>query len=135
MMSMQKFVSIAAALGFAAAVSALPAQAANKNVSTHLAAWDTDHDGTLDLAEAKAAAQAKFDALDTDHDGTLDKTEYPGKKTFAKADSDKDGTIDKDEYLALVEKRFNAADTDQDGTLSKAELKSRAGRALARLLK
>jgi Ca2+-binding EF-hand superfamily protein len=37
--------------------------------------WDADHDGTLDLAEAKKAAAAKFDALDRDHDGTLDKKE------------------------------------------------------------
>jgi EF hand len=134
-MMTQKIAAIAAVLGLTVGLSAVPAQAANKTSSTHMAVWDTDHDGTLDLAEAKTAAQAKFDALDADHDGTLDKKEFPGRKGFAKADPDKDGTIDKDEYLALVEKRFNAADTDHDGTLSKAELKSPAGRALARLLK
>jgi hypothetical protein len=135
MKTIQKFAATAAVLGLTMGLFAPLAQAANRAASTHLSDWDTDHDGTLDLAEAKAAAQAKFDALDADHDGTLDKKEFLGKKTFAKADPDKDGTIDKDEYLALVEKRFNAADTDHDGTLSKAELKSPAGRALARLLK
>jgi Ca2+-binding EF-hand superfamily protein len=34
-----------------------------------LKAADTDHDGTISLAEAKQAAAARFDRLDTDHDG------------------------------------------------------------------
>src|SRR5258708_21880827 len=37
--------------------------------------FDTDNDGTVDLAEAKKAASALFDKLDRDHDGTLDKPE------------------------------------------------------------
>jgi hypothetical protein len=40
-----------------------------------------------------------------------------------------------DEYLAVVEQRFNAANPDADGTLDAKELKSKAGRALLRLLK
>ena len=36
---------------------------------------DPDHDGTVDLAEAKNAASKLFDKLDRDHDGTLDKRE------------------------------------------------------------
>ena len=36
---------------------------------------DPDHDGTVDLAEAKSAASKLFDKLDRDHDGTLDKRE------------------------------------------------------------
>ena len=47
---------------------------------------------------------------------------------------DKDGTVSKDEYLKLVEERFKAADRDNDGTLDDNELRSRAGRALLRLL-
>ena len=35
--------------------------------------FDTDSDGTLDLAEVKKAASAVFAKLDRDHDGTLDK--------------------------------------------------------------
>ena len=99
--------------------------------------WDADHDGTLDLAEAKKAAEAKFDALDRDHDGTLDAKELRGilsPKDVRDADPDKDKTIDKNEYTALVEKRFKAADKDNDGTLDKKELNSSAGRALLRLL-
>ena len=41
-----------------------------------LKSLDPDNDGTVDLAEAKAAASKVFDKLDGDHDGTLDKDEY-----------------------------------------------------------
>src|SRR5262245_65203263 len=54
---------------------------------------DPDHDGTVDLAEAKSAASKLFDKLDRDHDGTLDKRELRGRlnaKDFAAADPDND---------------------------------------------
>jgi len=116
-----------------AAFSVFPAWAAPKSVM-----FDTDNDGTVDLAEAKKAASALFDKLDKDKDGTLDKAELKGRlnaKELAAADPDKDGTLTKDEYLAVVEQRFKAANPDNDGTLDAKELKSRAGRALVRLLK
>jgi hypothetical protein len=102
-----------------------------------VAKFDTDNDGTVDLAEAKKAASDLFDRLDTDKDGTLDIKELQGRlsrKDFAAADPDKDKTLSKDEYLALVEKRFKAADPDNDGTVSAAEFRTSSGRALARLL-
>ena len=98
---------------------------------------DSDHDGTVDLNEAKAAAAAVFDRLDRDHDGTLDRRELRGRLNaaqFAAADPDHDGTLSRDEYMALVETRFNAADTDHDGTLDVKELRSPAGRNLLRLV-
>src|SRR5262252_4881854 len=76
---------------------------------------DTDNDRTIDLAEAKKAASAVFDGLDRDHDD--------------------DKTLTKDEYLALVERRFKAADPDRDGTRDAKELRTKAGRALLRLLR
>lgn len=100
--------------------------------------FDTDNDGTLDLAEVKKAAAALFAKLDPDHDGTLDVRELRGRltaKELAAADPDHDGTLTLDEYLAVVEQRFNAANPDKDGTLDAKELKSRAGRALLRLLR
>lgn len=99
---------------------------------------DTDNDGTVDLAEAKAAASTLFDRLDRDKDGTLDKRELAHRlsaKELAGADPDHDHTLTKDEYLAVVEQRFNAADPDHDGTVDGKELRSTAGRALVRLLK
>src|SRR5262245_50036836 len=41
--------------------------------------FDTDSDGTLDLAEVKKAASALFAKLDHDHDGTLDRRELAGR--------------------------------------------------------
>jgi EF-hand domain pair len=99
--------------------------------------FDTDNDGTLDLAEVKKAAATLFTKLDRDHEGTLDRRELAGRlsaKEFAAADPDHDGTLTMDEYLAVVEKRFHAADPDNDGTLDAKELSSPAGRALLRLL-
>jgi Ca2+-binding EF-hand superfamily protein len=100
--------------------------------------FDTDNDGTLDLAEVKKAASALFAKLDPDHDGTLDARELRGRltaKELAAADPDHDGTLTLDEYLAVVEQRFKAADPDHDGTLDAKELKSPAGRALLKLLR
>ena len=50
--------------------AAAPALAGTKKPST-VARFDTDHDGTVDLGEAKRAASDMFDKLDTDKDGTL----------------------------------------------------------------
>jgi Ca2+-binding EF-hand superfamily protein len=100
--------------------------------------FDTDNDGTLDLAEVKKAASALFAKLDRDHDGTLDKRELVGRlsaRELAAADPDHDGTLTQDEYLAVVEQRFNAANPDHDGTLDAKELNSAAGKALLRLMR
>jgi Ca2+-binding EF-hand superfamily protein len=99
--------------------------------------YDTDKDGTLDLAEMEAAAGAAFDRLNKDKDTTLEYHETKGrvsKKAFLAADPDKDNTLTKDEYIAMAEKLFKAADLENDGTLDARELRSRAGRALQRLL-
>jgi len=100
--------------------------------------FDTDNDGTLDLAEVKKAAANLFAKLDRDHDGTLDKRELAGRlsaRELAAADPDHDGTLTVDEYLVVVERRFSAANPDKDGTLDARELNTRAGKALLRLLK
>jgi Ca2+-binding EF-hand superfamily protein len=115
----------------------LPAMAKSRGMNL-IRMFDTDNDGTVDLAEAKKAASALFDKLERDNDGTLDKRELARRlsaKELAAADPDHDGTLTKDEYLAVVEQRFGAADPDHDGTLDTKELNSSAGRALLRLLK
>ena len=104
----------------------------------HVPMFDTDGDGTIDLAEAKKAASALFDKMERDHDGTLHKRELARRlttKELAAADPDHDGTLSRDEYLAVVEQRFSAADPDHDETLDARELKTKAGQALLRLLK
>ena len=115
--------------------AATPARAKDSSL---VGQFDTDHDGTVDLAEAKKAGSDMFDKLDVDHDGTLTFKELHGRmsrKEFAAADPDKDGTLTKDEYLAVVEQRFKAADKDHDGTLDNWEFQTPKGRALVRLLR
>ena len=71
----------------------LPVLAKSRH-SNWIRMFDTDNDGTVDLAEAKKAASALFDKLDRDHDGTLDKRELARRltpKEFAAADPDHDG--------------------------------------------
>jgi len=115
----------------------LPAVAGSRRVNP-IRMFDTDNDGTLDLAEGKKAASALFARLDRDRDGTLDKRELAGRlsaRELAAADPDHDGTLTANEYLAVVEQRFNAANPDRDGTLDAKELSTGAGRALLRLLR
>ena len=101
-------------------------------------ALDTDNDGTVDLTEATKAAEAVFDRLQKDQDETLDRRELGSRlsaKEFAAADPDKDSTLSKEEYVALVTKLFKQADVDGDGKLEAKELRSKAGRALLRLIR
>jgi Ca2+-binding EF-hand superfamily protein len=131
-----KLVALAIGAGFclASPIVAQPAFAAPSPIKT----FDTDNDGTLDLAEVNKGAGAVFDKLEKDNDSTVDRKEVGariGKKEFAAADPDDDKTLTKDEYLALVAKLFKAADTDDEGTLDAKELKSKAGRALLKLIR
>jgi Ca2+-binding EF-hand superfamily protein len=120
-----------------AGLSAVAAPALATAKKSWVAQFDTDKDGTVDLAEAKKAAGATFDRLDTDRDGTVTIKELRGRlnrKAFAAGDPDHDKTLTKEEYLAVVEQRFKAADPNNDGTISEAEFEKPAGRALRRLL-
>ena len=58
----------------------LPVLAKSRH-SNWIRMFDTDNDGTVDLAEAKKAASALFDKLDRDHDGTFDKRELARRLT------------------------------------------------------
>ncbi len=132
MISRLTIVSMLAAVTFAGSALAAPRGASPVKL------FDTDNDGTLDLAEVKKPASALFARLDPDRDGTLDARELRGRlnaRELAAADPDRDGTLTPDEYLAVVEQRFNVANPDKDGTLDARELDSPAGRALLRLLK
>lgn len=130
-------IGLAVLLG-AGALFALPAAAKDTVVDAALmSTLDPDNDGTVDLAEAKAAGAAVFKTLNTDDDKTLDMKELSGRISEAElkaANPDNDGTLDEAEYMALVEKLFKAADPDDDGTLDKAELKSPAGQKLLALI-
>ena len=101
-------------------------------------AYDIDKDGTLDLAEVKSAAAARFDELNPDADDSLDEREAAPVlqgQAFRQADANGDGKVSKAEYLAYVERMFLLANPDKDGTLDRAELASEAGQALLRLMR
>lgn len=101
-------------------------------------AIDTDHDGTIDLKEARTAASAHLGHLDKDLDNTLAKKAMShlglDRNAYARADPDKDNTIGESEYLALVERQFKAADPDNDGTLSSGETRTKAGGTPMRMI-
>lgn len=130
-------IGFAVALGIVCAVPQAPTAAVGRTDGS-LHALDSDHDGTVDLNEARTAAAATFDRLDRDHDGTLSRRELKGRLSageLAAADPDHDGTLTKDEYAAAVETRFKAANRDSDDTLDASELGSRSGMALLRLIR
>ena len=80
-------------LALAAAV-AFSGPALAKDRADPIKMFDSDNDGTLDLAEVKKAASAMFAKLDPDRDGTLDARELRGRlsaKELAAADPDHDG--------------------------------------------
>jgi Ca2+-binding EF-hand superfamily protein len=94
----------------AAMITMSGAKAAEPLVNT----IDKDHDGTLDLAEVKAATAAHFDKLEKDQDGTLDANEVKG---------------------VIGPEMFKRADPDNDGRLDAKELNSKTARALRRLIR
>ena len=116
----------------------LPTRRPEELQADPLRAFDIDKDGTLDLAEVKSAAAARFDQLNPDGDDSLDPREaapvLPGD-AFRQADANGDGKVSKAEYLAYVERMFAAANGDKDGTIDRAELSSPAGQALLKLLR
>lgn len=133
-----RFLMTVAILAFGSTLIAQPAAAKDTVVDAALmATLDPDADGTVDLAEAKAAGAAMFKKLNPDDDGTLDAKELAGRLSEADlkaADPDNDGTLDEAEYAALIERLFKEANPDDDGTLDEAELKSPAGQKLLALI-
>jgi Ca2+-binding EF-hand superfamily protein len=132
-----KTLTLASLLALSVSATMFVTSASPAFAASALQTLDPDKDGTVDLNEAKTAANALFDKLDVDHDGTLDRKELRGRIPDADwkvADPDSDKTISKDEYLAYVEAVFKKADADNDGTIDAKELKTPAGRALLRLL-
>jgi hypothetical protein len=101
---------------------------------------DPDNDGEMTLAEAQKRAGLVFDKLNKDKkkDSTLDAKELRGRMTAKElkaANPDNDGTLDKAEYLSAVAVRFKAANPDGDVTIECDELKTKAGKALYKLLR
>jgi Ca2+-binding EF-hand superfamily protein len=133
-----KAIPLASLFALSLPLTMLAASGSPAFAASALSAIDTDKDGTIDLAEVKAAAGALFDKLDVDHDGTLDRKELTDRisaEDWKIADPDSDKTISKAEYMAFVEVAFKRANPDNDATIDMKELKTPAGRALLLLLR
>lgn len=101
-------------------------------------ALDISGDGSLDVAEAKSAAAARYNVLNPAMDEQLGRqvaapSLFDGE--FQQADADGNGVVNKAEYLAWVERRHGEADADKNGKLSPAELEGRASEPLLRTLR
>lgn len=105
---------------------------------------DTNKDGKISRAEAKAAQNRSFERLDSNGNGELDRQEFdkgqPGlpanadeqdkqrrqriiKGWFDNIDSNGDGKISKSEYQQAVAPYFDRMDGNGDGSISSDELK------------
>jgi len=124
--------------GLASCVAVPPAFASEGARPGSFSAIGGDDNGTIDLEQAKRAAEIRFQHLDRHHTGKLSWTQLGRRRVtlqeFSWADRDHEGTLDKDEYLTLVERQFRAADLDHDGRVSRAEFYATAGLPLRRLL-
>merc|ERR1719219_2223137 len=91
---------------------------------------DKNHDGFIDLNEAKQASAKDFVEADWNHDGKLSFEEIKSykhnflKEMFNYDDKNHDGFIDLNEEKQATEKMFNETDWNRDGKLSFEEIKS-----------
>ena len=116
---------------------------AEENATDAIKMIDTDKDGTIDLAEVKAAAAAMFIKLDVGHDGIVGAKDLAGRMVSTEQLSQGPNPwmfwktrvrYTKDQYLVLAETWFVAADADNDGTLDAKELQTAPGQQLLKLL-
>jgi Ca2+-binding EF-hand superfamily protein len=90
-----------------AAAALLLAQTASAQEALGGGRWqaaDTDGDGAISSAEARAAATRQFAQLDRNHDGQIGEAEFVDARLamFAQADSDGDGAISRAELRSKL---------------------------------
>ena len=116
------------------------------------AALDTNHDGTLSVAELqagqnrelqqlearrKAEIEARFKQLDTNHDGQLSLAEFSAaipdvkaaetaQQVFQKLDTNHDGKVTAAEFKAARLQAFDQVDANHDGVVTPAEIEAYA---------
>ena len=102
------------------AAEARRAQQASQNVQSRISQeftkLDTDKNGSLSLAEFRAAAP------------TVKINPNASQQAISRLDTNQDGKIGADEYRAPMLAAFDRADTNKDGTLS-ADERSKAAKA------
>lgn len=120
----------------AAATAAVLAMAATALLSTPGEARpgpDTDGNGAVTRAEARAAASSRWTRLDANRDGVVDQADRSARQAqrFAALDRDGNGQVTFPELDAAREarrgERFARLDSDRSGGLSAAEFAARRG--------
>jgi len=117
-----------------------PAVSAQTSGADAVKMHDADNDGTLDLAECKAAGAATFDKLDADKSTTLDQQELGDRASIMIVPASRHGYMffetrpSKDDYISFIAKQFDRADPNHEGTLDAEELGTEEGQALVKLL-
>lgn len=132
------FVQGAAAVLLAAGMMVQQA-AAQTSGADAVAKFDTDSDGTVDLAECKAAGAATFDRVDADKSATLDQDELGDRAVIQLVEAPIRRMFfqtrpSKADYVGMIVKQFELADPDHEGKLDAQELETDDGRALVKLL-
>jgi hypothetical protein len=109
------------------------AQSDDNSLTGPLARYDTNHDGSVSLAEMDAVLRADFGSLDHNHDGALNGSEMAeenDRRSQADAsatllfDWKGSGFIDFDEFAAPMHTLFAQLDRNKDGVLSQREADS-----------
>lgn len=120
-----------------------------KTLDAKFAAADTDHDGSLSLAEIQAAEardlqaaqarrkaqiEAEFRRLDTNKDGQLSLAEFSAaipdvrasetpQQILQRYDANHDGKVSPEEFRSPQLRAFDAADLNHDGVVTPDELR------------
>lgn len=102
-------------------------------IAMMIAAFDSDGDGKVTMAEAVAGVQRSYDAIDTDRKGSLGYIQFGdwserwlGDRNALpspfEVDADHDDRITPAELQAQIAQTFDRLDRDKDGVLTRAEL-------------
>ena len=105
----------------------------DQSLTGPLARYDTNHDGTITLAEFDAVLKADFNALDRNHDGRLNGSEISAEND-RRAEADPSATllfdwkgsgfIDFTEFSAPMHTLFAQLDRNKDGVITQREADS-----------
>jgi len=97
--------------------------------------FDTNKDGSVNMAEFNAAAAERFKRMDSDGSGAIGKNEFRAytrarhgerkQKHFERMDRNNNGSVERDEFLdhkqAMAERKYARMDKDGNGSVSKDE--------------
>ena len=124
------FFCLALFLGLGAAAQGWAQPAPEDSFTGPLARFDTNHDGTISLAEMNAVLKADFDKVDRNHDGQLNGSEISAENDRrAEADANAtllfdwkgSGFVDFEEFAAPMHTLFAQLDRNKDGVLTQSE--------------